>query len=201
MKKTLFLFLISLLITRIAAAQSANDLFEKIDPYQKPAAVSPQQPQPYGYPPQQAAPNYPGYQQQAPLQVYQPPHYQLPPQQPQQPVAPTYQGYPPQAPQQVYQPPHYQPPAPVNPDAVKVFGNGFENLYQGQTQQQPAEYEEPAWQNPGAIDPGKEEKNYETRLKEGLEKPLPKRNITIGDDRIDELRNRVNALAVPKAKK
>lgn len=180
MKKILFLFLISLLAASMAAAQSTNDLFEKIDPYQKqpgtnPQQQVPQQPQAYGNPAQQQ-------------------------------VAPAYPGYP-QAQQQGYQPPQtypvYQPPAPANPDAVKVFGNGFDfkSLYPGQVQQQPGYSEQPAWQDLSTIDPGKEEKNYESRLKEGIEKPLPKRATTIGDDRIGELRDRVNALAVPKAKK
>lgn len=196
MKK--ILFLIPLLIARIAAAQSANDLFENIDPYQKPAVKNPQQTAPV-YP--GSKPVYPSPQNKtAPQQVYQPPQYNIPSQQV---VAPVYPGAQQQAPQQIYQPPQYKTPPPPNADALKVFGNGsgYQNSYSGQMQQQYGSEEGPAWQDPRTIDPAKEEKNYENRLKEGLEKPLPKRNITIGDDRIDELRSRVNALAVPKAKK
>ncbi len=202
MKKTFFLFLISSLLANTAVAQSANDLFERIDPYRTPPAAQAQQ----------QAPAYPGYQQ--PQTGYQAPTYggypspqpQTAPAYPsyQQPQAgyqaPSYGGYPSQQPQAAPAYPGYQQPTPINPDALKVFGNGFENFYPGQMQQQAPAYEQPAWQDPGTIDPGKIEKNYEARLKEGMEKPIPKRTTTIGDDRIDELRNRVNALAVPKAK-
>lgn len=186
MKKNLLLLLISLFFSHEALAQSSNDLFERIDPYQQPApAVNnppSQQPGAQAYPyPQATQYNYAQPGQQTAPGYPQPQGYQQP---------------------QTY--PAYQPPAPVNPDAVKVFGNDFDfkNLLPGQTPQQPQGYvEPPIWQNPSTIMPGEEEKNYETRLKEGMDKPLPKRPTTLGDDHIDELRDRVNSLKVPRVQK
>lgn len=201
MKTNLFLSIALFSITSTTLAQQNNDLFEKIDPY-KQNTTPPTQ----GSNQAVAQPGYPSYptQPQVPY-PYQPPGAAgaYPPANSQAPGVYAPGGGYNQAPQQGnantgYYPP-YQAPTPVNQDAIKVFGNGVKDFFSGQAQPQTPQTEPPTWQDPSIFAPEKEEKTYQMRLQEEFDKPLPKRPTSIGDDHLDELRNRINDIKVPKA--